>query len=81
MNRLVFLVLLMILVLEQLHQTRRRLRYFEDVQRAFYSGYFTGHGLKVQAVTLPNGLFGSVFVAPLRASDTGLQSMSGLDFI
>jgi hypothetical protein len=52
--------------------TRRRLGYIEDVQRAFYSGYFAGHGLKVQGITLPNGLFGSVFVAPLRVSDAGL---------
>ena len=60
-------------------QTRQRLGYAEDVQRAFYSGYFTGHGLKVQTVSLPNGLFGSAYVAPLRVSDAGLQNMSGLD--
>ena len=60
--------------------THRRLGYSEDVQRAFYWGYFAGHGLKVQAVTLPNGLFGSVFVAPLRVSDAVLQNMSSLDF-
>ena len=49
--------------------TRRRLGYTEDIQRAIYSGYFTGHGLKVQAITLPNGLFGSIFVAPLIVTD------------
>jgi hypothetical protein len=58
---------------------RRRYGLTEDVQRAFYSGYFSGHGLKVQALTLPNGLFGSVFVASLRISDCSLQNMSGLD--
>ena len=42
--------------------TRRCLGYSEDVQRAFYSGYFDGHGLKVQAITLPSGLFGSIFL-------------------
>ena len=61
--------------------TRRRLGHSEDVHRAFYSGYFAGHGLKVQAATLPYGLFGSVFVAPFRLSDTRLQNMSGLDFL
>ena len=58
---------------------RRRYGLTQDVQRAFYSGYFSGHGLKVQAVTLPNGLFGSIFVSSLRISDCGLQNMSGLD--
>ena len=55
---------------------RRRYGLTQDVQRAFYSGYFSGHGLKVQALTLPNGLFGSVFVASLRIRDCGLQNMS-----
>ena len=60
--------------------TRRRLGYTEDVQRVFYSGHFAGHGLKVQAITLINGLFSNIFVALLRVSDTALQNMSGLDF-
>ena len=59
--------------------TRRRYGYHDDVQRAFYSHYFSGHGLKVQAVTLPNGMIGSVFVAAWRVSDSGLLNMSGLD--
>ena len=60
--------------------THRRLGYIDDAQRAFYSGYFAGYGLKVQGITLQNRLFGSLFVAPLRVSDAELQNMSGLDF-
>ena len=45
----------------------------------FNSGYFIGHRFKVQAVTLPNGLFGNVCIALLRISDCGLQNMSGLN--
>jgi hypothetical protein len=59
--------------------TRRRYGFHDDVQRAFYSGYFAGHGLKVQAVTLPNGLFGSIYVSSLRVSDAGILNMSGLN--
>ena len=59
--------------------TRRRLSFSEDAQRAFYSEYFADNGLKVQVVTIPNGLFSSIFVAILRVSDTGLHNMSGLD--
>ena len=59
--------------------TRRRMGFTDDVQRAFYSGYFEGHGLKVQAVTLPNGMFGSIFIGSWRESDSGLLNMSGLN--
>ena len=58
---------------------RRRIGFYDDVQRAFYSGYFGHHGLKIQAVTLPNGIFGSVYIVALRVSDSGLLDMSGLD--
>ena len=61
------------------NETRREYGFYDDVQRAFYSHYYSGHGLKVQAVTLPNGLFGSVFVGAWRVSDSGLLNMSGLD--
>ena len=40
--------------------TRRLMGYHNDIQRDFYSGYFLGHGLKVQAITLPNIMFGSI---------------------
>ena len=51
----------------------QRLGYSEDTQRAFYSRYITDYVLKIQAVTLPNGLFDSIYVAHL--SD-GLPNMS-----
>jgi len=49
-----------------------------DVQRAFYSRYFRHHGLKVQTVLLPNGLFGSIYIASLRNNDNGILNMSQL---
>jgi hypothetical protein len=50
-----------------------------DIQRAFYSGYFAAHGLKVQVVQLPNGMIRSVFVASLCNSDSGMLNLSGLN--
>ena len=53
--------------------------YHDDIQRAFYSGYFSGHRLKVQAVTLPNDMFGGVYLWSWRTSDSGSLNMSGLN--
>jgi hypothetical protein len=58
---------------------RRRLGFVDDVQRALYSGYFAAHGVKVQAITLPNGLIGSIYVGSLRVSDSGLLNVSNLN--
>ena len=58
---------------------RRRYGFNDDVQRSFYSGYFAGHGLKVQAVTFPNGMIGSIYIGSWRVSDSGLLNLSGLD--
>ena len=58
---------------------RRKYGFIDDIQRTFYSGYFSAHGMKVQALTLPNGMFSSIYVASLRTSDSGLLNMSGLD--
>ena len=58
---------------------RRQYRFYDDIQHSFYSGYFAGHGLKVQVLFLPNGMIGSIFVASWRVSDSGLLNMSGLD--
>ena len=58
---------------------RRENGFYDDIQRAFYSGYFAGHGLKVQALSLPNGMIGSVYVSSLRNSDSGLLNLSGLN--
>ena len=60
-------------------EARRRMGYLDDIQRSFYSGYFAGHGMKVQALNLPNSMIGSVFVGAMRESDTGLLNMSGID--
>ena len=53
--------------------------FFDGIQRSFYLGYFGGHGMKLQALTLKNGMFGSVYIGPLRVSDTGLMKMTCLD--
>jgi len=58
---------------------RRRGDFDLDVQRSFYSGYFTRHGFKCQLVYLPNGLIGAVFIAEMRQNDNGVQNMSGLN--
>lgn len=58
---------------------RRRIGFFDDIQRAFYSGYMSGHGMKVQVLSLPNGMFGSIYIGPMRVSDSGLLNMSNLD--
>ena len=52
--------------------------FVHDVQRAFYSGYFKGHGLKSLVVFLPNGMIGSVYIASLAHNDRGLVNLSGL---
>ena len=57
----------------------RRKHYVHDVQRAFYSGYFRKHGLKAQCVFLPNGMFGSVYIASMAHNDVGTLNMSGID--
>jgi hypothetical protein len=36
--------------------------------------------LKVQVVQLPNGMIGSVFMASLHNSDSGMLNLSGLNF-
>ena len=53
--------------------------FHDDIQRAFYSAYFAGHGMKIQVVSLPNGMVGSVYLGAWRVSDAGLLNMSGLD--
>ena len=55
------------------------LDFYDDIQRSSYSGYFAGHGLKVQVVSLPNGMIGSIFVSSIRNSDSGIVNMSGLN--
>ena len=49
--------------------TIRRHGFHDDTQRAFYSAYFAGHGLKIRAITLPNEMLGSMFIGSWRISD------------
>ena len=49
------------------------------IQRAFYSGYVRGHGLKYQHILLPNGLFSSVWGTPQSYNDMGIDNMGGLE--
>ena len=49
------------------------------IQRAFYSGYFCGHGLKYQTILFPNGLYGIVWGASMQHNDTGILNLSGLE--
>ena len=60
-------------------EARRIMGFNDDIQRSFYSGYFAGHGIKFQAVTLPNGMIGSIFLGSWRVSDCGILNLSGLD--
>ena len=41
--------------------------------------YLKAHGLKFQCITLPNGMFGSVWGAALSHNDRGVINMSGLE--
>jgi hypothetical protein len=50
----------------------------QQIQRAFYSGYYKAHGLKYQTLLLPNGLWGSAFGASISHNDNGILNMSGL---
>ena len=59
-------------------EPRRRGETNDDIQRAFYSGYFKTHGLKAQTVTFPDGMTGSVFVASKRVNDNGILNLSRL---
>jgi hypothetical protein len=51
----------------------------ENIQRAFYSGYFRKHGLKAQVVYLPIGLIASIFITEIRQNDNGFLTMSGIN--
>ena len=35
--------------------------------------------MKLQALTLPNGMFGSVYIGPLHINYDGLTKMSSMD--
>ena len=48
------------------------------LQQAFYTHYGKLHGLRVQSITLPNGMFGNIFVATAAQNDRGLLNISGI---
>ena len=43
-----------------------------------YSGYEKKHGLKCQAINVPNGMWGSVWTWSLKHNNLGVFNMSGL---
>ena len=49
-----------------------------QLQQAFYSAYGKMHGLRVQAVTLPNGMFGHIYVSTAAQNDRGILNLSGV---
>ena len=58
------------------HAPRREGAYW--LQKAVYSKYFKAHGLKYQAILIPNGLWASIFGGSLNHNDSGILNMSGL---
>ena len=55
------------------------MRFNDDIQRSFYSDYFARYGIKLQEVSLPNGMIVSIFLESWRISDSGFLNLSGLD--
>jgi len=49
-----------------------------ELQRAFYSRYGKSHGLRLQAITLPDGMFGHIYISPMSQNDKGVLNLSGL---
>ena len=60
-------------------EARRKYGFTDDIQRSFYSGYFSAHGIKAQVLSLPNGMIGSIYLGSWRVSDSGMLNLSGLD--
>jgi hypothetical protein len=48
------------------------------LQQAFYTHYGKEHGLKAQIVTLPNGMYGHLYVTNGAQNDRGLINLSGI---
>ena len=49
-----------------------------NIQRAFCSTYLKCNGLKCQTVMLPNGMWGSIYIASVRHNDLGMVNLSAL---
>ena len=43
-----------------------------------FSGYFKGHGLKVQMVFFPNGMIESVFITSIQNQENNTVNLSNL---
>jgi hypothetical protein len=56
----------------------RREGFHENIQRAFYLGYFCKHGLTAQVVYLTIGLIGSIFITGICQDNNGELNKSGL---
>lgn len=59
-------------------ETRNERIQLYELQRAFYSAYGKSHGLRLQAITLPNGIFAHIFIGPMSQNDKGLINLSGI---
>ena len=60
-------------------EARRVYSFSDDIQRAFYSGHFSGHGIKAKAVSLPNSILWSMYLESWRVSDSCLLNIDELD--
>jgi hypothetical protein len=49
------------------------------LQRAFYTKYGKGWGMKSQLVAFPNGMIGSVYFTSLAQNDKGCTNISGIE--
>ena len=49
------------------------------IQRAFFTSYGKMHGMKTQALYLPNGMIGSVYFASVSHNDKGVVNLSGIE--
>jgi len=54
------------------HDEEREEQY--QLQQAFYSAYGKMHGLRVQAVTVPNGMFANIYVSTAAQNDSNIPT-------
>ena len=50
-----------------------------DTQRAFFSNYAKGWGMKSQVLAIPNGIVASLFFTSLTDNDKGVINISGIE--
>jgi len=61
-----------------IHGTNDRRPNWYAIQMAFYTRYGKKWGLKLQCVTLPNGMFMHIFCTSLAQNDIGVLNISGI---